>query len=98
MEKETQAFIKKFLEDTGWFVYKNNLSGVHVHGALCKSSARGLADLTAIKNGRVLQIEIKDGKGKQSEEQERFEEIWRSHGGEYVVVWSVQDLVEYLSK
>ena len=71
---EKQA-IKRYLALKGYYVY-HNLAGLGCFA--------GLADLTAIKNGRVIQIEVKAGKGRQSSNQIRFQEEWESYGGVYV--------------
>ena len=67
--------IKEYLKLKGFFVY-HNLAGLG-----CK---RGLADLTAIKNGVVYQIEVKVGKGKQSDNQKEFQAEWEEAGGIYI--------------
>ncbi len=96
LEKDIQLSIKQALQSIGWFVYKNNLSGVRVNGYLCKNSAIGLADLTAIKGGRVLMLEIKRPKEKQKPDQIEFEKNWKEHGGEYYVLYSIEDLQKIL--
>ncbi|MHA1280299.1 MAG: hypothetical protein ACTSQ8_24255 [Candidatus Helarchaeota archaeon] len=73
-ETAEKAKIKQYLRMTGWFVY-HNLAGL--------GCFTGLADLTAIKGSNVIQIEIKAGKGKQSEGQEKFQNDWELHGGHY---------------
>ena len=57
-ETAEKKAIKDYLRLKGWYVY-HNLAGLGCYA--------GLADLTAIKKGRVLQIEVKAGKGKQSD-------------------------------
>lgn len=77
--------VVKYLESQGWFVYPNT-QGIGSH--------RGLADLTAIRNGAVVWIEIKTPTGKQSYYQWEFEQAIRAHGGLYCVVRGVDDLRE----
>ena len=67
--------IRDYLRYTGWFVF-HNLAGLGVYA--------GIADLTAIKNGCVLMIEVKTEKGKLSEKQILFEEDWQEKGGHYI--------------
>jgi hypothetical protein len=72
---EKQA-IKQYLQIYGCFYYYN-LAGV--------CSFKGIPDLTAIdRNGQVWQIEVKAGKGKQSENQKKFQEEWEARGGKYI--------------
>lgn len=84
-ETEIKASIKLFLRLKGWFVY-HNIAGIGSYG--------GLPDITAIKEGRIIQIEAKRLKGIQSDLQKDFEKQWVKHGGEYLLVRSVQDLID----
>ena len=85
LESEIKAGIKQYLRLKGWFVI-HNLAGL--------GSYPGIADITAIKGGRVIQIEAKRTKGFQSDMQKDFEKQWEAHGGEYKVIRSVQDLID----
>lgn len=60
-------------------------------------SRRGFPDLTALKDGKTLYIEIKTAKGRQSVYQVEFERVCRAHGGEYVLARSVDDIRPYLT-
>ncbi|MDA8212187.1 MAG: VRR-NUC domain-containing protein [Clostridia bacterium] len=83
-ESQIQAEIKQYLQLKGYFVYKNHQS---------LGSHRGLADLTAIKNGQVIWIEVKTPKGRVSEHQEQFRTDLEHHGGRYIVARSVDDVM-----
>lgn len=74
-ETAEKAAIKDYLWVKGYFVYPNT------QGLGCY---KGLPDLTAIKDGRVIQIEVKVGGNKQSGNQLRFQEDWGAHGGTYI--------------
>lgn len=52
---------------------------------------KGISDLIAVKNGRVVFIEVKTPRGRLSEYQEQFAENLRGHGGEYMVMRSPGD-------
>lgn len=82
-ESQIQRDIKEFLQWQGWYVYKNHQS---------LGSHRGLFDLTAIKNGRVVWIEVKTEKGKLSEQQERFKADIEARGGECCVARGIDDV------
>ena len=66
----------------------------HQQGPLCR---KGFPDLTALKNGTTLYIEVKTQTGKQSAYQVEFERICKAHGGTYVLARSVEDLKPYLT-
>ena len=88
MTKETaeKAAIKKYLSFKGLFFY-HNLAGLGVYP--------GVPDLTAIKDGKVYQIEVKAKGGRQSEHQKRFQEIWEMCGGVYII-GGVDEVMKYL--
>jgi len=72
---EKQA-IKRYLAFKGIFFY-HNLAGLGVYP--------GISDLTAIKDGKVYQIEIKAPNGRQSENQKMFQSLWEENGGNYII-------------
>ena len=91
MQRET--IIRKAITDalkvSGWDVT------YHLQGV---GSRKGFPDLTAMKNGRTVYIEVKTETGKQSEHQKQFEKICKAHGCTYIVARSlkdVQDLLEF---
>lgn len=88
LETAEKKAIKEYLGYTGWFFY-HNLAGLGVYP--------GIPDLTAIKNGKVLQIEIKAGKGVQSEKQEEFMADWVSSGGFYYC-GNLDGLIKYIQE
>jgi hypothetical protein len=85
-ETEIQSAIRDFLRWRGWFVIRHQQS---------LGSHKGLSDLTAIKHGRTVYIEVKTPNGAQSEDQIGFQADIESHGGTYVVARCVED-VEFL--
>lgn len=55
----------------------------------------GIADIMGIHKdgtGRLIALEVKDKKGRQNENQKRFEDNIRSFNGIYGVVRSVEDV------
>lgn len=86
-EGDVLTQVRDYLRIQGWFV-------VRIHQTLgCR---RGMPDLIAVKQGRVLWIECKSPLGQQSMHQMRFQADLEAHGGEYVLVRSVEDLQRYL--
>lgn len=77
--------IKDYLKIKGWFCFYN-LQGLGAY--------HGVPDLTAIKNGRVIQIEVKTKTGRQSKGQIQFQRDWQFFGGEYVVARSYEDFLK----
>ena len=75
-ENQEKQAIKQYLTAIGCFHY-HNLAGLGCYP--------GLADITAIKDGQVYQIEVKAGKGKQSERQKEFQIDWEIMGGVYIL-------------
>jgi len=64
----------------------------HQQGLGCH---KGLSDLTALKNGQTVYIEVKKPGGRQSDVQKDFQADIEAHGGVYVLAKSVDD-VEFL--
>ena len=89
MTKETKIKkqIKKFLSLNGWFSF-SILQGMGAH--------KGISDMIALKDGRVLFLEVKTERGKQSDNQMQFEHDIEWSGGEYYVVRSVEDMAEII--
>jgi hypothetical protein len=50
-----------------------------------------------VVNGQYVGIEVKAPKGKQSEHQQEFQKQLEAAGGKYVLVYSLEDVIEYLS-
>ena len=91
MQKET--IIRKMITDalrvSGWDVT------YHLQGV---GSRKGFPDLTAMKNGQTIYIEVKTETGRQSAHQKEFEQICKEHGCRYIIARSlkdVQDLLEF---
>ena len=89
MQKET--IIRKAITDalrvSGWDVT------YHLQGV---GSRKGFPDLTAMKNGRTVYIEVKTETGKQSAYQKEFERICKEHGCTYIIARSVKDVADLL--
>lgn len=66
----------------------------HQQGPMCR---KWFPDLTALKSGRTIYIEVKTKTGKQSAYQVEFQKICEAHGGTYVLARSVDDIKPYLT-
>lgn len=84
-EAEIQNSIRECLRWNGWFVIRHQQT---------LGSHRGLSDLTAIKDGVTVYIEVKTKTGVLSADQEAFKEEIEAHGGKYIVARSIEDVQE----
>jgi hypothetical protein len=75
--------IVKYLRGEGWFVF-HNLQGL--------GCFPGISDLTAMRGGRIVWIEIKTPTGKQNHDQWDFEREVTTNGCEYVIARCVDDV------
>lgn len=88
-ETDIKNQIKDYLYLRGWFNFPLTAG---------MGSYPGLPDRIAVKNGRVLFIEVKTAKGKQSPKQEEFENRIKEAGGEYYVVRGIDDIQKIIEK
>lgn len=90
LESDIKHAIRQYLTFTGWAVVPihQGAPGVGV------THMKGISDLIIVKKGRVVWLEVKRPSGKQTEHQKMFEEYITSHGGEYRIARSVEDVVE----
>lgn len=77
--------VKKYLLWRKWFVF-SVLQGLGAYP--------GISDMIAVKGGFVLFIELKTPTGKQSDDQIEFERLVREHGGEYLIIRSLDEIEE----
>lgn len=99
LEKDIQKQILDYLRLKKWFVAKNNTTGIYVKArdTYITNPSAGLADLTAIKDGRVIMMEVKTKNGRQSPAQKEFEKQWTDHKGEYLLVHSLEELINLIN-
>ena len=79
--------VKDYLDLRGYF---------HFHLLAGIGAFLGAPDIIAIKNNRVLFLEIKRPGGKQSEHQRKFQLNIEGQGGEYYIVESLEDLIQII--
>ncbi len=84
-ETDIRRQVQYYLRLKGWFVFYN-LQGL--------GSYRGISDLIAVRDGRVLFIELKTARGRQSDHQKKFQADLEHAGGEYILCRGVEDLQE----
>lgn len=86
-EKQIRSAIVDLLRCCGWFVFFLQ-QGLGAY--------KGLPDLVAVNNGRVVFIEVKTPHGTQSHHQKAFERRWKECGGEYFLLRSPDEAVDSL--
>lgn len=102
LEKHIQKQILDYLsyrpgkfwrQNTGAFKgkYTSKRTGV-TKSRFVQFSISGAADITGVKDGRRIEIEVKRPKKDQSPEQIAFQELIESQGGLYVLARSLEDV------
>lgn len=66
----------------------------HLQGVGCR---RGFPDLTAMKDGKTVYIEVKTETGRQSDYQKYFQKVCENHGCKYILARSTADIAELLN-
>ena len=84
-ESDIRKLTRDYLRIKGWFVF-HLLQGLGCY--------RGVTDLVAIKNSRVLFIELKKPGGRQTSKQKDFQALVEAHGGKYFLVDCYEDLLK----
>ena len=90
IQKETyiRRSITEALRRAGWDVT------YHLQGV---GSRKGFPDLTAMKDGKTVYIEVKTETGRQSDHQKEFERICNAHGCKYILARCEDDIAELLN-
>ena len=86
-ENDVKCAVKQLLSIKGYFHFPI-LQGL--------GAKRGIPDIIAIKNNRVLFLEIKRPGGKLTEHQQQFQADINGQGGEYYVIKSLDDLIKII--
>lgn len=92
-EKKLEKNIILNLKLHGFYVYKTASAGSCYDFNLQYNEA-GMADLIVIGKGRVVFLEVKTLRGKQSIKQKVFQELCEKHGVKYAVVRGVKQALE----
>ena len=86
-ETAVKSEIKRWLNLFGWRCWYN-LQGLGAY--------KGIPDITAIRKGVVIWIEVKSDRGIQSPAQKGFQDMIERAGGYYILARSSQDVEDYL--
>ena len=82
-ETDIQNAIRDYLKWHGWLVIRHQQT---------LGSHKGLSDLTALKDGWTVYIEVKTPRGTRSQDQIDFCNDVIKHGGTYVLARSINDV------
>lgn len=98
LEKEIQLAICDYLSLKRYFFWRQNTTAVFdpsqkVFRAMPKYSLNGVPDIILIHKGQFVGIEVKQPKGKQSDNQRIFENNCKKAGGQYHIVTSLDDII-----
>ena len=86
-ENDIQSQVRDYLRYKGYYVIRHQAGlGTWI----------GMSDLTALKDGITLYIEIKVVKGKQSKGQVEFQQQIEAHGGKYLLIRSLEDIQAFI--
>ena len=86
-ENDIKRQVKDYLSLKGYF---------HFYLLAGMGAYKGIPDIIAIKNNRVLFLEVKRPGGKLSEYQKQFQLDIEGQGGEYYVIKSLDDLIKII--
>lgn len=84
-ETDIRRQVRDYLRIRGWFVF-HILQGLGCY--------LGVTDLIAVRDGRIVFIELKTKTGKQSDYQKQFQADLEAAGGEYILCRGIDDLME----
>lgn len=84
-ESEVLSQVRQYLRTLGWYVIRIQ-QGMGAH--------RGVSDLICVRDGRVVFLECKTAKGKQSEHQQTFQREIELRGGEYRIARCLEDVMD----
>lgn len=99
LEKDIQLAICDYLALRRYFFWRQNTGGVFdvkagFHRPMPKYSLNGVPDILLIKDGMFVGLEVKQPKGKQSDNQKEFEKRCKENGGVYYLVTSIDDCID----
>ncbi len=98
-EKFIEKEIIHYLRLKGWIAIKVRTSGRIVNGKVLSlpKDELGVSDIIACDpDGRFHAIEVKNKVGRQSDHQRRFEQDVTAKGGRYIVLRSLEQVIEYV--
>lgn len=88
----------EYLATKGYIFWRQNTVGVYDVGqqryrTMPRYSMKGVSDIIVLVDGTAMFIEAKAGKGKQSPDQQNFQQMVEMAGCKYFVARSIDDLI-----
>ena len=77
--------------------YRRNTGAMNDGKQMIRFGLPGMADIGGIIDSRAVEIELKFGKGKQSEAQKNWEQAVRKAGGIYIIAYTVEEVLMKVS-
>lgn len=99
-ESDFQKKVRVELTKKGFTSFRINVMGGYSKDGryIPPSVPKGFSDLIAIRDGKVMFIEVKVGKNKPSENQKKFINKMRDKGCIAGIVWNLDDLNKLISE
>lgn len=97
LEKEIQKTILSYLKLKGYFVWKNNTTGIYKKStdSYIPSPAVGSPDIFIVIDGKIIGIEVKRDGGRQSLDQQNWQYNFEKAGGRYILARSLDDVINH---
>jgi hypothetical protein len=91
--------LRRFGTQTDLRIWRQNTGVARMGKRVVRFGVPGQADLTGIlSDGRRLEIEVKSPTGRQTLDQQRYQQMIERFGGLYVLARSVEDVEEMLAR
>lgn len=101
LEKQIQKQITDYLEWKHYFWWRNNsgamLSEYKGKTRFMRFGQSGSPDLFIVINGKIIGCEVKNEKGKQTDNQKEWQERFEKAGGIYLLTRSLDEIQNYLN-
>ena len=96
-ETELDSACQQYLTLKGIFYWRNNtgalVSEYKGKKRFIRYGATGSPDIFALKDGKLIGIECKFGKNKQSEGQIEFQRQMEKNGAKYLLIYDIEQLL-----
>lgn len=103
LEHNIQSSILEYIHARGIFAYRQNTGVDRTGGRWISYGVKGGSDIVCVIKGTYIAIECKGfdihgRKTKQSDSQIQFQEKLEKAGGDYYVVWSLDEVINLFKK
>lgn len=93
-ESDLVVFCLDYLDRKNIFRWRNNTGAYKTeHGSFIRFGAKGSPDIYALREGKLVGIECKVGRNKQSPEQKKWQQAMEKHGAIYWIIYSPEELI-----